>query len=119
LRKVKEESDEKINNLNNEKLSLMLQLNTLDKTNSQLAGHKYYFFAVCLRFNFPSNYKQKIDHLTKLKEENNKLKEERVKLQEKLNKSEKEIDQFKKVNFSSYYQFLNHPLENRRNCPKK
>jgi len=40
LKQAKEESDDKVSLLNNEKLALMVQLDTVEKANSQLIGHK-------------------------------------------------------------------------------
>ncbi len=40
LKKLKEETEEKVASINNEKLALLIQIDNLEKTNSQLAGHK-------------------------------------------------------------------------------
>jgi len=46
---------------------------------------------------FCSNKQQKVDYLTKLKEEGNKLRDEKVKLQERLNKAQEKSEQLQKV----------------------
>lgn len=40
LKRLKEESDEEVKRVTNEKLALLVQLDNLEKTNTQLAGHK-------------------------------------------------------------------------------
>lgn len=46
---------------------------------------------------FFSNFKQKVDHLAKVKEENTKLREEKTRLQEKLNQALGKSEQVQKV----------------------